>query len=650
MSTGNGSLKICFGTTCHIPQNSENGTAEEVYRQAFKPLASTLYNLPEVPFTVHLTGNMIDWLERRHSEFFMILEEMNNRKQLEFLGGGYYNPLFPLLPPADRVGQIELLTTALRRHFGKRPRGAWLPASAWDSSLISALSTCGMEYTLIDTRMMEASPVHAPLKTRCMTTEDGGKTLTLVPLDQTFASPEDSGPEELYRTLLGLVADGSEREFAVFFAQESLPALFGSTDNQPCWFSRFVSLAANSGGVIEFTTPGKLQKNRLEPARVYVSPGMSPCVVENLIKPSGPDQGGSPACNPALFSPKHLLQARPEALRLYAKMMYVHLLVNQLRGDKSRKKNAREELWRAQDCDVWFPQTRHPAATSLRSLAYKSLIVAEKTTRVRGLFFPSLSTFDFDLDGLKEYLCQLEHLNLYIHQYGGKLFELDVLGSNRNYCDLAGLADGCSGQTETEGLFVDHFLSDEDLETCLVNRCTRVPNGVFAENLYQETAIDSTRYEVSFRTNGHFGQFQQPLSLRKQYSFRNGAIQVQYILKNESPINLSGYFMTELDLALPAGEGTPTAVSLFSQETRIEVSPDFGTWQDVAWIQIDDTANRVKFTIEANENPSVTIASIGCTDKCQGAGSCGLRVLLYWKTELGPGYETEKMLFVKIDN
>jgi len=645
VNTGNGSLKICFGTTCHIPQNIENSTAEQVYRQAFKPLASTLYNLPRVPFTVHLTGNMIDWLERRHSEFFMILEEMHNRKQLEFLGGGYYNPLFPLLPPADRVGQIELLTTALRKHFGKRPRGAWLPACGWDSSLISALYTCGMEYTLIDTRMIEASPIQLPVKTRCMTTEDGGKTLTLVPLNQTFASPENFDPEELYRNLLGLVADGSEQEFAVFFPQTSLPVIFGSTNNQPCWFTRFIRLVENSGGVIEITTPGKLQKNRLGPARVYVSPGMSPSVVERLEKPAV--DRNNIIYNPALFSPKHLLQARPDALRLYAKMMYVHLLVNQLRGDKSRKKNAREELWRAQDCDVWFPQALHRSTVSLRTLAYKNLMLAEKITRVRGLFFPSLSTFDFDLDGLKEYLCQLEHLNLYIHQYGGKLFELDVLDNNRNYCDLAGHCEDCSGQMGTTGLFVDHFLSDEDLEACLVHRCTSVPNGVFAEKLYQETAIESARYEVSFKTNGHFGQLHQPLSLRKQYSFRNG-IQVQYILKNESPINLSGYFMTELQLALPAGPETPTAVSLFSQETRLEVPPDFGTYHDVAWIQLDDTANRVKFTIEANENPSVTLASITCT-KATVKDTCGLRVLLYWKTELGPGYETEKMIFVKID-
>jgi len=34
--------------------------------------------------------------------------------------------------------------------------------------------------------------------------------------------------------------------------------------------------------------------------------------------------------------------------------MYTHILINQLRGDKYRKRTAREELWKAQGCDGFW--------------------------------------------------------------------------------------------------------------------------------------------------------------------------------------------------------------------------------------------------------------------------------------------------------
>jgi predicted glycosyl hydrolase (DUF1957 family) len=63
---------------------------------------------------------------------------------VEILGGGFYEPMMPLIPLQDKIGQIELLTTYLRKQFGKRPQGCWLPALAWEQNMVSFLSACGM--------------------------------------------------------------------------------------------------------------------------------------------------------------------------------------------------------------------------------------------------------------------------------------------------------------------------------------------------------------------------------------------------------------------------------------------------------------------------------------------------------------------------
>jgi alpha-amylase len=131
VNNGTKILKLCFGSDCSFLPGLDSSVYEEQYQTIYKPLISSLYAQPELFFTLYLSGTLIDWMEQHHEEFFMILEEMVSRKQIEVLGGGYYSPLFPLIPPADRVGQTELLTTVLRKYFGKRPRGAWLTASAW---------------------------------------------------------------------------------------------------------------------------------------------------------------------------------------------------------------------------------------------------------------------------------------------------------------------------------------------------------------------------------------------------------------------------------------------------------------------------------------------------------------------------------------
>jgi hypothetical protein len=48
----------------------------------------------------------------------------------------------PLLPLADKIGQIEMLTTYIRQNFGRKPQGCWLAHSLWEQSLVGVLNTC----------------------------------------------------------------------------------------------------------------------------------------------------------------------------------------------------------------------------------------------------------------------------------------------------------------------------------------------------------------------------------------------------------------------------------------------------------------------------------------------------------------------------
>jgi alpha-amylase/alpha-mannosidase (GH57 family) len=94
---------------------------ETIYQSFYRPMLKVLYAHPSVKFVGYFSGSLLEWIEETHSEFIDVMVEMVKRRQLEIIGGGYYAPVYSLIPKPDRIGQIEQLTTYLRRNFGRRP-------------------------------------------------------------------------------------------------------------------------------------------------------------------------------------------------------------------------------------------------------------------------------------------------------------------------------------------------------------------------------------------------------------------------------------------------------------------------------------------------------------------------------------------------
>ena len=109
--------------------------------------------------------------------YITLLSELVNRKQVEIIGGGFYEPIFPLIMPIDRVGQIEMNTTHIRKLIGKKPRGIFLGDTVWDPSLISSFKTCGLEFAILHHSLLPANEPEG----KNLIVEDMGKTLTIIP-------------------------------------------------------------------------------------------------------------------------------------------------------------------------------------------------------------------------------------------------------------------------------------------------------------------------------------------------------------------------------------------------------------------------------------------------------------------------------------
>jgi len=434
-----------------MPEGIEDSALEDAYQLCWRPFLSVLYRFPAIASVLHYSGTVLRWLGAKHPEFIMLLEEMILRKQVELLGGAYFAPLLPLIPAQDRLGQIELLTTHIRRSFAKRPRGCWLADYAWEPSLASTLQACGFDYTFLTERHFRAAGASEADDGFPVMTEDQGRSLAVFPaFDALESLPSPLPFAEAIESLSGRL--GELRLYSIFYPGEAFKGMWQSSglESPDLFFEHSFALLQREGLEYETTTPSRFMKNMRDFRRAYF-PG---CASERLMERSmiasrGEDRakarkGAKPAPRPpeeavTAFegSLRRVLLRHEESMGLYSKMQYVRLLVSQLRGDKSRKKTAQEEVWRGQCGGAYWQGTCGGISRlPVRAAAYSALIEAEKITRQRGSFSPGIVSSDMNFDGAKEIMYQGADINAYVQLRGACLCELDSIKTRTNYVNV----------------------------------------------------------------------------------------------------------------------------------------------------------------------------------------------------------------------
>ena len=630
MNTSKKNVHLCFCvqlSISYLQQIDKNDNAS-LYRAFFSGIQAE----EKLPLTIFAAGSFLEWQKGKRQAYSMLLNNMLSRKQIELLGGGYHQPYLSLLPASDVIGQIEMMTAAIRTHFGKRPRGLFVTASAWTPSLITPLIRCGMEYCLLDYRLFptDIKRNNQNIGFSPAIVEDKGKTITVfpcIPDDPDFATRT---PQEFYEKVAAAAPSSGESMYLLFLPIKTYIKCLEKNKDGSNWFSSFVELCNQPESVIRLTHTAELMKRRQPHPPMYIAPNTVLCDA-----PTG-------------HATKHAVTIQRDAFKIYSKMMYVNMLANGMKGDKARKKYALQELWKAQNAELFaLEPCISEYHNELRRIAYRKLLVAEKQTRLPGIFTEGLTRYDIDMDGFKEVLSQRSPLNMYVHHHGGKIFECDVFSAYKNYSDMP---------LEHSGMFIDYLLSEAALQR-LKNGQLEALTAVFSDNTYQETEINTIRSELKLSTASLFDAgIEQPVSLRKQYTFFSEGTQVQYILKNDSPFNLSAYFIVEIDIALEETDSVMPSLSLYDCEEnqKKERSITTDVFNKVSWIQLEDPEGKIQFTMEANEVPGLIVIPVYgiCKRETEAVEQMirGVRMFFYWKTDLNPNYETEKMLFLKIKN
>jgi hypothetical protein len=426
-------LRFLFAVHNHQPVGNFESIVEGAFRDCYRPFLKTVGRHPGFKFSLHFSGFLWEYMESREPACWDMIQAMVGRGQVELLGGGFYEPILPVIPEEDRAGQIALMSSFLEKNFGRKPRGLWLAERVWEPQLAKTLSLAGIEYTMLDEEHFHYAGVrnlYAPY-----ITEEEGLPLRLLPIDKKLRymipfHPVDKLEEYLreIQALGGTAILGDDGEkFGLWPGTKKWVYEEGWLDG----FLRFVEEKK-----IRMMTCSEYLGECPPAGRVYLPPAsyeeMMGWVLEPAELQAFEELRGRLAPSNRRFLRGGLFREfflkYPEANHLHKRMIMVS---REVRGADPL---AVRDLYRAQCNDpYWHGVFGGLYLPHLRESAFHHLLEAEK----RASPVTGWARIDYDVDGREEWFLRGDPLRLLVKpSFGGSLVEIDYVPWSRNLSDV----------------------------------------------------------------------------------------------------------------------------------------------------------------------------------------------------------------------
>jgi alpha-amylase len=445
-------MKLILALHNHQPVGNFDVVFAEAYRTAYLPFLDVLEGYPEIPFVLHTSGPLLEWLVERRPEYVARLRRMVEAGRVEILGGGFFEPILTMIPHRDRVGQIRSYTRYLEETLGARVRGIWIAERVWEQSLVTSIAEAGIEYTILDDVHFLRAGCAADDVLGYDLTEDDGRLLKVFPGSEALRyNIPFREPHETYEFLRRL----AERRpgATLVFADDgekfgSWPETFEHVHRNG-WLNRFCDMLLGNRDWLETTTLARAVDATLPEGKVYLPDGSYREMTEWALPPEATaaykrasrrvealDDGGEVA---RFFRPggfwRNFRAKYAECDEMYTRMLSVSRRLAALEAagtaDPDHLDVARQELYRGQcNCPYWHGSFGGLYLPHLRNAIYRGLIAADNALDdAEGRTGPrvALEVADFNLDARQEIRLENDHVIALVRPaQGGHLYELDV--------------------------------------------------------------------------------------------------------------------------------------------------------------------------------------------------------------------------------
>ncbi len=166
---------------------------------AYKPFVEKLENYEKIKIALHISGPLLEWIADNEPGFMDTLAHLCGEGRIEFISGGFYEPILPAIPTWDAIDQVRYMNSWIFDRFGFKPKGAWLAERAWEPHVPSVLSGAQIEYSFLDDFHFFGAGVAPAFLKSYHITEDQNKTVKIFPISKKlrYAVPFHSVEEAL---------------------------------------------------------------------------------------------------------------------------------------------------------------------------------------------------------------------------------------------------------------------------------------------------------------------------------------------------------------------------------------------------------------------------------------------------------------------
>ncbi|MHC4915491.1 MAG: alpha-amylase/4-alpha-glucanotransferase domain-containing protein [Planctomycetota bacterium] len=690
--------KVLFAQVLHShqPVGNFDHVFERACEQAYAPYVEEYLRTGRFPVSLHFSGPLLEWLEENRHPLLELLRRAAAECDVEFVGGGWYEPILTMLPGRDARGQLAGGARLVERLLGARPRGAWITERVWEQNLASLLVESGYRYATLD----DSHFAHAGLDPARLGpyywAEDDGRLLAVFPASERlrYLIPFGSVEEVVAELRSHLPEEGLA--LVVYADDGEKFGLWPGTNKhvyRDGWLARYHAGLLAEGDWLEPVTLST-GFERLRPEGLvylgddsyremteWVLPAEAQAEFLDAAKELDGDarferlrrffRGGTWRAFKAKYS---------ELRRMYARMLAVSAEVDVLPEKTAGR--ARRELYRAQcNCAWWHGVFGGVYMPHLRGAVWKHLLAAERLAGRAGSARrrPAVERADFDLDGREELRLSTSQLSAFLApERGGHLFELDRVPADLNLTDVltrrpeayhreirrllaaggdGGGADGSVSihdlQREATAEHGAHLVYDAAPLESLVDRV--IPGSWSVDELWREAPAAEEgfltgEYEVSASKRSARAVMTRsgpvagrgPLELTKTVSLRGGRLEASYRLRNLGGEKLAFTFGTELNLSadFPQPEGgRPRGPEVLFYEDAghmLSACTPAGTCVRMLAPGAAAAAWQVKTVSQSETSYEVCVQGLGA--------------FVWWYLRLAPGDAAEKSLALSVED
>jgi len=440
-----GSTYLGLAIHNHQPIDNFPQVFELAYRHAYLPLVEALERHPGVRISLHYSGCLLGWLRENEPDFLRRIAGLVERGQVEIMTGGYYEPILPIIPDADKLGQIAKLTSAVRDEFNFSPTGLWLAERVWEPQLPKPLAHAGVEWTVVDDNHF----VMAGLKDEDLcgyyVTEEEGHPLKVFASSKKlrYSIPWLKVEEVIEHLRSRATEDGGN--IVVMGDDGEKFGLWPQTYKhcwEKGWMEDFLGALEENASWLKTIPLGEYARLYGPVGMVYL-PTASYAEMQEWAQPASSSYEFSRLVKQLEADGRHeitrymhagfwryFLAKYPEINVMHKKMLRVHRAVHRASGMTEGDAGV-DELWKGQcNCPYWHGVFGGVYLNHMRQGVYRHLIAAENAAdRVlhHGKPWITWEMADFDSDGVEELLIEGEAQNLYLDLAdGASLFEWDI--------------------------------------------------------------------------------------------------------------------------------------------------------------------------------------------------------------------------------